>query len=305
MTLLIAALLALPAARAWAAFDGLPSGARPAGLAGACTAAADDANALFFNPAGLKEIGRPELAMQYGRLLGGLSDGSNLSQGMLAFARPLPGRGTAAFSYASLRLSGLYEERVISLGYGRGFLDGRLGAGLALKHLHAGYGSGSGDAPDPALADRAGKSALGLDFGLLYQWTPRVRLGFAALNLNRPNVGLGASSPVTRTAAWGAAVKLGPGTLSADVLRQEVLDDSADLVGALGYEGRRDFEAQTVFLRGGGRAGSRGQRQLNFGLGWRRGALQLDYAMTVPVSNLQPSNQSQQVSATYRFGPAR
>lgn len=315
MKILIVAVLACSSNPAWAAFENLPASARPAGLAGAYTASADDVNALFFNPAGLKEITRPELTMQYGRLLGGLSDGSSLDQGILAFAQPIPGRGTAALGYSSLKLAGLYEERTISVGYGRSFWEDRLGIGLTLKHLHAGFGKdaysgnavdSSGNvqfgAQDPVLAGNGGKSAFGMDFGALYRWTSRLRLGFAALNLNRPDAGISRSSPVTRTLALGLSGKLGPGTLSTDLLRQEVLEGQADIVAALGYELRKDYKNQIFFLRGGGRAGSRDQRQANFGLGWRHDALQLDYAMTLHFSGLRPSNDSQLVSLTYRFG---
>jgi hypothetical protein len=306
---LLAAFVLL-AERAHAAFDALPSGARAAGLSGAFVAAAGDATALFFNPAGLKELDRPELAAQYGRLVAGLDDGSAVSQTMLAYARPL-GPGAAAFSYSSLKVSGLYEERVLSAGYGRAFLDGRLGLGLTAKHLHAGYGGDSGNAiddsgeetgaGDPALA-AAGASALAFDAGLQYRWSSRLRLGFSVLNLNRPS--MGSSSPVARTAALGLAADLGPGRLSADLLRQEVLDGEGDLVAAAGYEASKSFKSQTVFLRAGARLGGRGQRQLNAGLGWRHDALQVDYAMTLPVSALQASNHSQQVSVSFRFAPA-
>lgn len=312
MKYLLVATLLLCAPRARAAFDAMPSGARAAGLSGAFTAAADDASALFFNPAGLKELDRPEASMQYGRLVNGLDDGSAVSQAMLVYARPLSGRGAAAFSYSSLKVAGLYEERMLSAGYGRSFLEGRLGLGLTLKHLHAGYGGDSGNAiddsgnatgaGDPALT-RAGASAFAVDAGAQYRWSPRLRLGFSALNLNRPS--LGAASPVMRTVAFGLAAALGPGLLSADLLRQEVLDGQADFVAAAGYELRRTFKSQAVFLRGGARLGGRGQRQLNIGLGWRHDSLQIDYAMTLPVSALQAANHSQQVSITYRFAPLK
>src|SRR5207247_245462 len=87
-TLIITIVLAAaPAARA--AFEAAPSGARPAALGNAYTARAEGGDAVFFNPAGLANVERPEASLQYGRLDTGLDDGSRLAQTVASGATPL------------------------------------------------------------------------------------------------------------------------------------------------------------------------------------------------------------------------
>lgn len=84
-----------------AAFLKVPAGARAQALGGTCAAAADDSEALFWNPSGLahmEESGRSEVSFSYNALL------ETSYQGTLAYSRPLSrGRGVfaAAFVYFS------------------------------------------------------------------------------------------------------------------------------------------------------------------------------------------------------------
>lgn len=84
-----------------AAFLRVPTGSRAQALGGTYSAAADDAEAMFWNPAGLSRLqdrGMPELAFGYSALL------ETAYSGSVAYARPLSsGRGVlaGAFTYFS------------------------------------------------------------------------------------------------------------------------------------------------------------------------------------------------------------
>jgi hypothetical protein len=194
-------------------------------------------------------------------------------------------------------------------------MDGRLGLGTTLKQLHVGFGDdgygrnavdANGNAQagmvDPVRGGSADRSAMAVDFGAIYRLSPAIRLGFAALNANQPDIGLADTARAARTLAIGASAKLGRGLLSSDLSRHSVLEGTTDTIFALGYELAQDFHARTVFLRAGGRVGSRDQRQLNMGFGLRFGGLQIDYSLTLPLAELAAGNNSNQVSLGYRFG---
>jgi hypothetical protein len=313
--LFMIAVFATAALPARAAFELMPDGARAAALSDAYTAVSDDIHSLFFNPGGLYQLSRPELTMQYGKLLTGLDDGTNLGQGLVAFGQPLPkGAGTLGIGYSSLSLSGLYSESVVSVGYGRGFMGGRLGLGAAVKWMRVGYGSdsytgnaldnnaNSTGAADPLLAAHSSQSAIGADLGVLYHAHPRLDIGFAILNANEPNIGLAETVKVPRSMRFGAATWAMGGRWSADVIRGQTLDSQTDTTLAVGYERRHSRAGEDIVLRGGGNVGTRDQRQLSGGLGWRRGFFQVDYGLTIPLSGLQAANLSHRLSLTFRFG---
>ena len=103
---LVLALLLGPV-RARAAYEDVGVGARVTGLGHAYTAVADDAYAVYYNPAGLGFLDRPELSTTYSRLLTGLSDGTNLQNSFLTYARPIAGGRKG--DYHAIRLKALKE----------------------------------------------------------------------------------------------------------------------------------------------------------------------------------------------------
>ncbi|MBI4061406.1 MAG: PorV/PorQ family protein [Elusimicrobia bacterium] len=96
--LLAAALLLVPAARAaeTASFLDIGVGARAIGMGGAYTALADDASAVYWNPAGLSRVEKRELSVSHAEL------GLGTREDFFAYAHPT-GRGTlaAAMTYLS------------------------------------------------------------------------------------------------------------------------------------------------------------------------------------------------------------
>ena len=61
-------------AKLHASFEDTNTGARAAAMGGAFTAIADDVYAVYYNPAGLYQLGRKEFSASYGLLNAGLKD---------------------------------------------------------------------------------------------------------------------------------------------------------------------------------------------------------------------------------------
>ena len=107
---LVLAFALLPS-EGWAAFEDTGAGARSAGFGGAYTAVADDAEAIYFNPAGLGTVLRPHFTASYGAVFGGLDDNTRLGESFFAYVHPLGGRkGTAGLGWKNFALSALNAD---------------------------------------------------------------------------------------------------------------------------------------------------------------------------------------------------
>src|SRR6059036_2691225 len=75
----------------------VPVGPRAIGMGGAFSAVADDASALFWNPAGLARVGHQEISASHANLFG-----TDIHDDVASFVLPLsPGRAAAADWYHS------------------------------------------------------------------------------------------------------------------------------------------------------------------------------------------------------------
>lgn len=183
-------------------------GARPLGMAGAFTALSDDANALFYNPAGLARLQNRQLTSLYARQYGGLFD-------TFALGYAQPGFGGAFLTYSMGDIP--YTDET-------GFPSGsRFGVG---EHLFLGsYARRVGPLDLGASLKSYGQtleavsgSGFTLDLGIL--WAPAgtpYQAGLAARNLlgqviysaGRPD----AFDPVV---VLGGAYRIGPVVLALD-----------------------------------------------------------------------------------------
>src|SRR5712671_2289997 len=99
----LAALLSTPILSA--SFEPLPVGGRAAGMGEAYSAISDDVFSLYYNPAGVLQITRPEIGSYYSQLYPGLTDNSQISRMFVGYAQPFgkEGRhGAIGASYLSL-----------------------------------------------------------------------------------------------------------------------------------------------------------------------------------------------------------
>ncbi len=165
-----------------AGFEDVAVGARPLALGGAFVAIADDANAIYWNPAGLTR-------MQGIRLMGTrawMFDVPDFQVSYLAFKAPDLGFVSLGLGWLNAALKDVLSENTFILSLARGGL-GPLSAGVNLKHFRL-------DAPgyerynDPAY--EGAQSAWGVDLGLLLQFRRNLTLGLSARNLNEPKMSM-------------------------------------------------------------------------------------------------------------------
>jgi hypothetical protein len=204
-----------------AAFQDLGLGARPVGMGGAFTAVADDSNAPLYNPAGIVQIQTHELSATYANLYSGLdlnagNDSSSLNQGYFAFAaRPIPKVGSLEISWATFAATHLYREDTVRLTYARNLgdffpvLDNSLALGFNLKYLRRSVTLDDFTVNDPVFSGGTSADATTVDAGVLY--SPHegrlagLRLGLAANNITRPDVGFQAEDKLPIEWRFGMA----------------------------------------------------------------------------------------------------
>ena len=272
-----AALLILASPPSWAAetasFLDIGVGARALGMGGAYTALADDANALYWNPAGLAKLEKREFTASHAEMYestrldflacshptsqGTFSAGlTYLSQGKIE-GRDSLGRPTAGFDASDAAVSG---------GYARKLEFAEVGASVKYIRSHIGSTEAQTVAADAGAKREFGNFAVG-----------------AALR----NLGPGLKFQDQRNDlplrfALGAAYKFSGGHAAAAELVNGPRGAGTD--GAFGGE----FQAvKNLFLRGGyttrtaitGGSGFDVARGLTLGLGFRNEKWRLDYAV--------------------------
>lgn len=171
-----------------------PLGARPQGMGRAFTAVAGDINSLFFNPAGLSGLDRPAASAMYGKLYWGLTDESQLYEGLLALGYPLPHLGAAAAGWTSSGVSNFYVENHFKIGYGgslRALGPDSILAGMALGAAVNLYVYEVVDNEYVRLSSsivRLSQSGASLDVGWQFAASPQLRLAATVKDILEPNL---------------------------------------------------------------------------------------------------------------------
>jgi len=212
-----------------AAFLEVEGGARQMGMGGAFTGLADDAMAIFYNPAGLKHLEGSQIHLNNSTWPAGLSL-QHLAYGFRHSYLP----GTFAFSWAVMQMSPYHEKTEYydpESEFGIGILDpvdagdmsfgasycwdfgGGLSAGTTLHwyHMH--------------MADAFCEGMYG-DLGVLYDTKFRnLRLGASALNLGPSNrwAGTGSETGFGEDFALPTTYRVGASIRLYDVVRHRVV----------------------------------------------------------------------------------
>jgi hypothetical protein len=298
---------------AFASFEEYPTGARAAGMGDAFTALADDAYAMYYNPAGLMHIHRPEFTAYYARLYEGLTDNSQIGRSFLAYAHPLSrGHGTLGLSYLSLSLAGLYSESTMGLSYAYAVRD-RWNVGGTIKFLRKSFGSdiytqsainsdtgASLGGPDPLFANNGySKSAATFDLGAQYRLSRVYDLGFAILNANSPNMALSSSDsdPVSAVYKLGIARRTNTSSIDVEVSESKFTTDQYRL-----NMGAERWFSSGIAIRGGLGFGSESYQITTVGFSYRLQNIQFDYSLIYPLVGIKGTFGTNQLSLTFRIG---
>lgn len=279
-----------------ASFSDIGLGARSAAMGTAFSAVSNDANAMNTNPAGLATLTAPELAAVYGKLHTGLSDDSRIGQGYFGVAAPVKryAQGFMGFSWDEVRLSEAYSETVFTVAYATSVYRNLYG-GVNLKYLRKGYTSDAYTEADPLFAGKGySKAGFAADIGALYRLNSSYTFGLVVKNINQPDMGLGSKDIVPMQVKAGAAYWLRNGLVDLDLSFRDRGYDAA--IGA-----ERVIQQKFVF-RAGFLAGSDSRRNISLGFGSRFGALNFDYAFTLPIGGIASTTGSHRLAFGFKFG---
>lgn len=297
----------------FASFEPLPVGGRAAGMGEAYSAIVDDVFSVYYNPAGILQLTRPEIGTYYSQMYPGLTDNSRISRSFFAYGQPFgkEGRnGAIGVSYLSLDLPGLYGEKSMGVTYGREFHH-RWNIGGSIKMLKKEIGSddystnainpvtgSSTGSADPVLAKGKDATAFGIDLGTQFRLTQNYAVGIAGRNLNSPDVGIGGgkdSAPAILSAS--IARRWRSGSLDVEATQWKGAEQQFRL--SMGGE---HWLKSGFGLRAGGSFGN--STSISAGASYKMPSIQFDYAFIMPLQGVEGTLGIQQVSLTIRLGKA-
>lgn len=283
---IVALAVALSAGESFAASSSqVPVGPRAIGMGGAFSAIADDASALFWNPAGLIAVGHQELAVSHANLFDiGLTDDR------VSFVLPLsPGFASAVDWYRS----GFDDAEL-------GFTENRVTVGAALKlrpWLWAGAGAKlltRGTTLD-GLSISSGRG-FGLGLGLLTSPSERWRVGLMAQDVTGTKL---RSDDGHRETAYPRNLRL------ATAYSQPRLGTAAFDVDDRWHVGIETTPHPMLALRVGAEQDwSRIEEPTwSMGVGFRAGLVRVDWARDMPPT--LPATDHFELALEFNFNPAQ
>ena len=281
------------------------SGARAQGLGNSFVAVADNADAVFANPAGLGQVTQRQVAYTNVSLLYAGIEGDDLGQHVVSYAQPLGDKMGLGLGYERIGSSLMSENGAfVSLSYQ---VERRLQVGLSAKYLFWSVGSIPDDEgrADPLSNQSAGN--VGVDLGLLWQSPVQgAQVGVMLKNINQPNVAYGEVAGDADAGALPMDVHVGVGyrlssqsLVSVQYVRRDLTGEGSDDGLVVGGETQL---VEGLLLRAGGRrllsedAGG----GLNAGLGYQWNQLVFDYAYDIGL-DLTETNGAHRFSFAYEF----
>jgi len=292
----IMALFLLLYSECWPAFYETGVSPRAIAMSNAFMCSKDTALSIYYNPAGLAGMAFSEVSIGYGKRLLGLSDMSDISNSFIAGAFSIKGVGTVGVGWQNLGLSGNYQEHVFLLSYGYNLMD-NLSAGITGKQFYRQFGRDAYTDTDPVFTNTGyTKLSLGVDVGLIYKVeTLPIRVGFAALDINAPDIGIGAVETLPLTLKFGAAF------VSEDLFVEvDAVFKNSRIYFNAGGEGW--IFQKDIIIRSGFSMGDTGLKEATFGLGYKTNEFDFNYSFSFPMSGVANTFGSHQTSISFRFG---
>lgn len=304
-----AALLALGAGTSSADFTKIGVGARPSAMGQAYSAAADDVNATYWNPAGLALVQRGELSLMH------MIHVADINYDTLSFAMPasrLSGWGLSAaylwqqpfdstknsFGYSQSSVKGTASDLAVGISYAQNFGNFRttdfkvsnISAGVTLRYISR------------TLQDLQ-SNTFNLDLGGMMEIIEGLRIALVAQNLGSTVTFVSAADPSTPNTKLGLAWNFAFN----DANRIQAVFDLGHPIDFSNPNynrwrqnlGLEYWLLDKLALRGGYQLGV-DLGGLSAGAGFRFSGLGLDYAF-VPYSAL---GNSHRISVNYAFGSA-
>ena len=279
--------------------------ARAQGLGNSFVAVADNADAVFANPAGLGQVSQRQVSYTNVSLLYAGIEGDDLGQHVVSYAQPLGDKMGLGLGYERIGSSLMSENGAfVSLSYQ---VERRLQVGLSAKYLFWSVGAIPDDdgRADPLSNQSAGN--VGVDLGLLWQSPVQgAQVGVLLKNINQPNVAYGEVAGDADAGALPMDVHVGVGyrlssqsLVSVQYVRRDLTGEGSDDGLVVGGETQL---VEGLLLRAGGRrllsedAGG----GLNAGLGYQWNQLVFDYAYDIGL-DLTETNGAHRFSFAYEF----
>jgi hypothetical protein len=283
------------------------AGARSSALGNSFVAVADDADAVFFNPAGVGQMKQRQLAYTNVSLFFGGIDGDDLGQHVVSYVQSLGSRLGVGLGYERIGSDLMSENGAfLSLGYR---LSDNLSVGVNGKYLFWSVGEIPNDpvsgAADP-LSD-ASSGALGVDVGVLWK-TPiaGAQVGVMVKNVNQPNVakdsvpGDSDAGALPMDLSVGVSYRLrGLSMVSVEWVGRDVSGDEMDSRVVVGGETQL---VENLMLRAGGSKlfQEDASGDLNAGLGYSWNQVLFDYGYHIPLDMME-TNGAHRFSFAYNF----
>ncbi|MBI4859030.1 MAG: hypothetical protein HY815_01965 [Candidatus Riflebacteria bacterium] len=277
-----------------AAFNDIVTGARPQGMGGAFVAVADDANALYWNPAGLTQLRNAELTLMHANEAD-VSSGPTLLTDFVGFSNWPMQFGTIGIAVFQQGNNKVLQERTYLFSYALG-VSHDTSLGLNMKYLTLDPAGRQVTANDPALVTQ---DTVSFDLAGLHAVTPFWKMGFLIRNVVG-ETGTVIRENLRRTYRVGSAYRFedvlfldDSVTWSMDLFTKEDIRDApgAKILAATGLEYSFD---ERVSIRVGN---ERGHVTAGLGFGHPESGIFVDYAFADDAPGT-----THRISATYRFG---
>ena len=267
-----------------------PTGARPAAMGEAFTAAQNDISAFGYNPASLKSLDNGQASFMYQKGIaedsyGHFAIGAPMRNGSLGLSLGYYNAGNFELTDGNLKTRTVNAQTDMTLGLGYAHKMGNMSFGITGKYLSS------------KLVDQYTATAFAADLGLQSIISSRLSLGMAAQNMGGKMSYLSEGDKLPTIYRAGMSYLMMPGKYATMLLLDAPYHaNEGELRPAAGLEVKIGMMA----IRGGYKKTDGLQNELTVGAGFLMGSSAVDYSFGM-VDQLSSQHR---VSASMRFGNA-